>query len=196
MKYVKMTEELFAMNFKRLISKTDLIDGIYISSLFEVIAYKQMNIDICTILEQIKEYGAEYVKNKIGERALELIKVSGLDKGMIDVPMKVEQHFSAGEQQIFVMALYQSLTALRPIELPFIIDTPLARIDGEHRKNILRSFFAELPGQVIILSTDEEIDHESMEMLTKKISDVYLIEHQMGGSSKANKNMYFGEVRN
>ncbi|HIW39623.1 MAG TPA: AAA family ATPase, partial [Candidatus Eubacterium pullicola] len=39
-KYISQVEEAFSRNFHNLISKTDLIDGIYIDSAFEVVAYK------------------------------------------------------------------------------------------------------------------------------------------------------------
>ena len=41
--------------------------------------------------------------------------------------------------------------------VPFIIDTPFARIDTEHREQISALFFPNISGQVIILSTDEEV---------------------------------------
>ena len=126
-------------------------------------------------------------KNKI-------IKDSSFSDGKITVPIKVEQHFSAGEQQIFVMSLYQSLAEIRTSELPFVIDTPLARIDSEHRRNILDHFFSRLPGQVIILSTDEEINNEGRAVLSSKISDVYLIEHQEDGTRSVSRGAYFKGV--
>ena len=145
-------------------------------------------------MEQIQEYGQEYVRTHIGERAFDQIWESRNNHDIISVPLKIEQHFSAGEKQIFVMALYQSLTAIRTTELPFVIDTPLARIDREHRKNILNNFFAKLPGQVIILSTDEEINSEGLMILKEKISDIYLIENQPAGTTTINKDSYFKEV--
>lgn len=193
-KYISKVEEAFSRNFHNLISKADLIDGIYINSAFEVVAYKMQDVDVAYVFREIKEYGEEYVFTRIGERAYKIIKDSKLSDGEISVPIKVEQHFSAGEYQIFVMALYQSLTEIRTSELPFVIDTPLARIDSEHRRNILDHFFSQLPGQVIILSTDEEISNEEISILTHKISDVYLIEHEEDGTTSINKGKYFKGV--
>lgn len=193
-KYISQVEEAFSRNFHNLISKTDLIDGIYIDSAFEVVAYRMQEVDIAHVFEEIQEYGEEYVFTNIGERAYEIVKDSKFSDGKITVPIKVEQHFSAGEQQIFVMSLYQSLAGIRTSELPFVIDTPLARIDSEHRRNILDHFFSQLPGQVIILSTDEEINSEGIEVLSAKISDVYLIEHQEGGTTSVSREAYFKGV--
>lgn len=193
-KYISQVEEAFSRNFHNLISKTDLIDGIYIDSAFEVVAYKMQEVDITHVFKEVQEYGEEYVFTSIGERAYKIIKDSTFSDGKITVPIKVEQHFSAGEQQIFVMSLYQSLAEIRTSELPFVIDTPLARIDSEHRRNILDHFFSRLPGQVIILSTDEEINNEGMAVLSSKISDVYLIEHQEDGTTSVSRGAYFKGV--
>lgn len=193
-KYISQVEEAFSRNFHNLISKTDLIDGIYIDSAFEVVAYKMQEVDIAQIFKEVQEYGEGYVFTNIGERAYKIIKDSSFSDGKITVPIKVEQHFSAGEQQIFVMSLYQSLAEIRTSELPFVIDTPLARIDSEHRRNILDHFFSRLPGQVIILSTDEEINNEGMAVLSSKISDVYLIEHQEDGTTSVSRGAYFKGV--
>lgn len=193
-KYISQVEEAFSRNFHNLISKTDLIDGIYIDSAFEVVAYKMQEVDIAHVFKEVQEYGEEYVFTNIGERAYKIIKDSSSSDGKITAPIKVEQHFSAGEQQIFVMSLYQSLAEIRTSELPFVIDTPLARIDSEHRRNILDHFFSRLPGQVIILSTDEEINNEGMAVLSSKISDVYLIEHQEDGTTSVSKGAYFKGV--
>lgn len=193
-KYISQVEEAFSRNFHNLISKTDLIDGIYIDSAFEVVAYKMQEVDIAHIFKEVQEYGEEYVFTNIGERAYKIITDSSFSDGKITVPIKVEQHFSAGEQQIFVMSLYQSLAEIRTSELPFVIDTPLARIDSEHRRNILDHFFSRLPGQVIILSTDEEINNEGMAVLSSKISDVYLIEHQEDGTTSVSRGAYFKGV--
>lgn len=60
----------------------------------------------------------------LGERAWQLIIKEDKNSGFIKVPAKVEQHFSAGERQIFIMALYQALTEIRTVELPLSL-TPL-----------------------------------------------------------------------
>ena len=193
-KYISQVEDAFSRNFHNLISKTNLIDGIYIDSAFEIVAYKMQEVDVSHVLKQIQEYGEEYLRSNIGERAYKIIQDCNSSNGKIIVPIKVEQHFSAGEHQIFVMALYQSLAEIRTSELPFVIDTPLARIDSEHRRNILVNFFSRLPGQIIILSTDEEINNEGLSVLSPKISDVYLIEHQEDSTTSVHKGSYFKGV--
>ena len=54
--------------------------------------------------------------------------------------------------------------------LPFIIDTPLARLDVKNRNNIVNNFFPNASHQIIILSTDTEIDQNYHGILKNKIS--------------------------
>lgn len=98
------------------------------------------------LIAQIGLYAYEVLQQKLiaGEAEFEL-------------PVEVKQQLSAGEKQIFIMALYQALSQLNKINVPYIVDTPFARIDKEHRGKILNQFFKKLNGQIIILSTDEEI---------------------------------------
>ena len=67
---------------------------------------------------------------------------------------------SKGERQIFILALYWAIIILSNQNIPFVIDTPYARIDANHRKEISEKFFPNISKQVIILSTDEEINEE------------------------------------
>lgn len=190
-KHIAQIESAFIRNFNLLLTKDSLLDGVYISKDFEVIPYKHSIIDVKEIRAMFASNGEEYVLEHLGERALNIAKEYTALDGQIELPIKIEQHFSAGEQQIFAMALYQALSEIRTTEIPFVIDTPLARIDSIHRKNILNSFFSKLPGQVVILSTDEEIDTTSIVMLQEQLSDLYLIENQDDGSTKVLHNQYF-----
>ena len=42
--------------------------------------------------------------------------------------------------------------------LPVVIDTPLSRMDSEHRAALVERYFPHASHQVILLSTDTEID--------------------------------------
>ena len=193
-KYIAQVENTFLCSFKSLLTKDTLLDGIYISEQFEVIPYKYTPIDCKSMYLLMDENGEEYAKEHLGIRAFNMLKELTASDEEINLPIKIEQHFSAGEQQIYVMALYQALSEIRSSEIPFIIDTPLARIDSVHRKNILNNFFSKLPGQVIILSTDEEIDVASVDALQSQLSDIYLIENQTGGGTAILHNQYFKEA--
>lgn len=65
---------------------------------------------------------------------------------------------SAGEKEVFAVSLLWGLAQTSQIKLPIIIDTPLSRLDSTHRDNIVNNYFPNAGEQVVILSTDTEID--------------------------------------
>ena len=79
--------------------------------------------------------------------------------------------------------------------MPFITDTPFGRIDNEHRQNILSNFFLKLDGQLIILSTDEEITEPYIKVMRKKISNYYLFKNDGEGKTNILHDKYFCEVK-
>ena len=77
---------------------------------------------------------------------------------------------SAGEKQIFAIALLWGLGRASGREFPVIIDTPLARLDAEHRGRLLARYFPNASHQVILLSTDSEIADTELEVLNPSIA--------------------------
>lgn len=77
---------------------------------------------------------------------------------------------SAGEKEVFALALLWGLAQTSELKLPIIIDTPLSRLDSTHRDNIVRNYFPNAGEQVIILSTDTEIDNDYYKILKSNLS--------------------------
>lgn len=77
---------------------------------------------------------------------------------------------SAGEKEIFALSLLWGLSQTSQLNLPIIIDTPLSRLDSAHRDNIVRNYFPNAGDQVIILSTDTEIDRDYYKLLEGHLS--------------------------
>jgi len=46
-----------------------------------------------------------------------------------------------------------------------VIDTPLSRLDSKHRDAIVSHYFPQAGPQVIVLSTDTEVDREYYDLL-------------------------------
>lgn len=88
-----------------------------------------------------------------------------------------KRSLSAGEKQIYAISLLWGLARTSNIELPIIIDTPFARLDSAHRTKIAQHYFPHASEQVIVLSTDEEIDHRYIELLKPYVGRSYLVEH-------------------
>ena len=72
---------------------------------------------------------------------------------------------SAGEKEIFALSLIHGLGKLSHREAPLVIDTPLGRLDKAHRHAIVADFMPSASHQVIVLSTDSEIDEELYEVI-------------------------------
>lgn len=92
---------------------------------------------------------------------------------------------SAGERQVFATALLWALAKTSGRPLPFIIDTPLGRLDHTHRRNLVERFFPQAAHQVIILSTDSEIEEQYYDLLAPHVSHAYTIQydHEAGEST-------------
>jgi DNA sulfur modification protein DndD len=77
---------------------------------------------------------------------------------------------SAGEKEVFAVSLLWGLAQTSELKLPIIIDTPLSRLDSTHRDNIVNNYFPNAGEQVVILSTDTEIDNDYFRSLKPRLS--------------------------
>jgi DNA sulfur modification protein DndD len=84
---------------------------------------------------------------------------------------------SAGEKQIYAVAMLWSLGRISGRPLPVIIDTPLGRLDSDHRVNLIENYFPYAGHQVVILSTDTELDHQYYQMLEPSVSHAYHLKY-------------------
>lgn len=88
-------------------------------------------------------------------------------------------HLSAGEKQIYAISMLWALAAISGRPLPMIIDTPLARLDSDHREILVKQYFPAASHQVIILSTDTEVDQSYFSQLRKNIATTYRLDFVM-----------------
>lgn len=204
-KKIKEVEKFFKKEIKTLMRKTSFIDDISIDESFNIQIYRNEAFSSAKILDLITTNTEEQIINMIGKSAVEAIKktakVANLQAAIdyfkvntveITVPVELDKgRFSNGEKQIFIMALYHSLIQLCKHEIPFIIDTPFARIDTEHRNNISKYFFSKLNGQVFILSTNEEIDSDHVKIMEDKICATYMLENIDNKQTTIVGNTYF-----
>lgn len=85
---------------------------------------------------------------------------------------------SAGERQLLAISILWGLAKASGRPLPAIIDTPLGRLDSKHRNHLIENYFPNASHQVILLSTDQEIDQQYCKGLEPYISAKYKIEYQ------------------
>ena len=83
---------------------------------------------------------------------------------------------SAGERQILAVSILWAISKSVEHSLPIIIDTPLGRLDSEHRGNVIFDYFPKASDQVILLSTDEEITSKHSKELENVISHQFMVE--------------------
>ncbi|MFD6294183.1 DNA sulfur modification protein DndD [Streptomyces sp. NPDC060235] len=84
---------------------------------------------------------------------------------------------SAGERQLLAVSLLWGLMRVAGNRLPSVIDTPLGRLDSRHRQHLVDRYFPNASNQVLLLSTDEEIDEHLLGRLTKSIARTYTLVH-------------------
>lgn len=114
-----------------------------------------------------------------------LLNDKGMDVKLFDSnnnPVKSKE-LAKGEQQIYVSALLKAILNSSIHNLPVFIDTPLARLDSEHRDNILQHYYPSLSTQVVVFSTDTEITSTKYTEMKRHIANSYLIENIEGKSS-------------
>ena len=87
----------------------------------------------------------------------------------------LKSQLSAGEQQMFAIAIVWGLALTSGYRAPVIIDTPMARLDSSHRENFVTRYLPEASSQVIVLSTDEEIHGRYLDMIRGNVIDYYTL---------------------
>lgn len=115
-------------------------------------------------------------------------KVTLLDESGREVAKK---RLSAGEKQIYSIAMLEALAKTSGRNLPVIIDTPLGRLDSKHRAKLVESYFPVASHQVIILSTDTEVDGGFYEALSNKISHAFHLSYDAEAASTKVEPGYF-----
>jgi len=84
---------------------------------------------------------------------------------------------SAGERQLLATSMLWGLARASGRPVPTVIDTPLGRLDSDHRTNLIERYFPNASHQVILLSTNEEIVNGYLKKLAPYIARTYLLEH-------------------
>ena len=98
---------------------------------------------------------------------------------------------SKGELQMYSTSIVRALAKTSGRPLPFMIDTPLARLDEDHRKSLVRDFYPVASHQTIILSTDSEINYEHYKELAPYITKSYVIAYDSDNGKTVLHEKYF-----
>lgn len=116
-------------------------------------------------------------------RKVGFIESMHIDRGTLEVTLHRQgepfsrSQLSAGENQLLAIATLWALRDVSGRPIPIVIDTPLSRLDSEHRVSMVDEFMPHVSHQVIILATDAEIDNELYDRLQPSISHTYEMQY-------------------
>jgi DNA sulfur modification protein DndD len=102
-----------------------------------------------------------------------------------------QSDLSAGETQIYALALLWALRQVSGRPLPVVIDAPLGRLDSDHRQNLVERYFPYASQQVILLSTDTEVDDKFYAAMQGNISHAYHLDYDQAQKSTRVSQGYF-----
>ena len=105
-----------------------------------------------------------------------------------------KESLSSGEKQIYISCLIKAILTESIQSLPIFIDTPLGRLDEEHRDNITKKYYPNLSEQVVLFSTNSEITPKRFKDIATSISKTYLLVND--GTNTNIKEGYFPGYEN
>ncbi|MBQ8149961.1 MAG: DNA sulfur modification protein DndD [Clostridia bacterium] len=106
----------------------------------------------------------------------------------------LKSQLSAGEQQMFAVAIVWALALTSGYKAPVIIDTPMARLDSSHRANFVTKYLPAASSQVMVLSTDEEVYGRYLDLVRDNVVDYYTLLYREEEQCTSIVQGYFGEV--
>lgn len=169
MKYSKIAMNILEEYTTRLQSEKTKILALTITECYHKLANKQ------NLIEEII----------MDPKTLDIIYLNKEEK---EVP---KESLSAGEKQLMVIAILWALAKCSKKKLPVIIDTPLSRLDSEHRSALITTYFPNASEQTIILSTDSEIDSTYYEMMKDSVGDEFTLNYDDESRSTSVARGYF-----
>ena len=101
------------------------------------------------------------------------------------------EKLSAGERQLLAIAIFWGLQKATNRSIPVMIDTPLGRLDSNHRDHLIRHYFPFAAHQLILLSTDEEIVGDYYTQISKYTYKELTVEYDEKNLSTQIKKGYF-----
>lgn len=84
---------------------------------------------------------------------------------------------SAGEKQLLVLSVIWGMIKSSKKQLPFVLDTLLGRLDLEHKNSVVTKLIPKFGEQIIILSTDSEIDKNLYLKLVPYVANKYTLNY-------------------
>lgn len=207
---VKQVEKHFEDIFKSIIRKDRFIDFIEVEDDFTISLYVKKHYSVQELIKLVINVGLDDMEKKYGKKFMEdlnkiydfnnkvdLLELMNMDDYEKIYPLNTKVDIlglSSGEKQIYILCLYWALIKTSKVELPFVIDTPYGRIDEKHRVAISINYFTEISEQVIVFSTNTEIDEGLYATLKPYVAKEYLLKYNTKKRKSIVKEGYFYEV--
>lgn len=128
-----------------------------------------------------------------------IITSINIDPETLDITLKdynggilLKDQLSAGEKQMFAISILWGLALSSGYKLPVIIDTPMARLDSAHRSNFINKYLPNASSQVIVLSTDEEINGKYLDDIKEYVNKAYTLIYNDSEKCSTIEPGYFG----
>ena len=117
-----------------------------------------------------------------------------LDIKLIDFSNKelLKSQLSAGEKQLFAISIIWGLAKCSGYDMPVVIDTPLGRLDSQHRQHFVEGYLPYASKQVVVLSTDEEINGRYLDLIVPYVNKAYTLVYDEETRSSTIVSGYFG----
>ncbi len=102
-----------------------------------------------------------------------------------------KRQFSAGMKEMYALALLWALGKTSGREMPLVVDTPVGRLDSTNRRTLFEHYLPVAGHQVIVLSTDTEVDREWAEKLNPYVARQYRLDIDSSTNSTVIRPGYF-----
>ncbi|MCY4211963.1 MAG: DNA sulfur modification protein DndD [Gammaproteobacteria bacterium] len=111
-------------------------------------------------------------------------------RDMEQTPILPEQ-LSAGERQLLAVSLLWGMAKASGKLLPVAIDTPMGRLDSNHRVNLVDRYFPHASHQSLLFTTDEEIFGDYLHRLSPWVGRSYHLNYDNTKGSTTVSEGYF-----
>jgi len=99
--------------------------------------------------------------------------------------------FSAGMKEMYALSLLWALGRASGRELPIVIDTPVGRLDTTNRRALFEKYLPNAGLQVVVLSTDTEVDVQWATRLAPHVARQYRLDYDIDTESTVIRPGYF-----
>ena len=183
----KSNQDLINLDKKRFVDYSvkvkDILSSFHVKALdYHIKKLEKLILESFNNLHRKKNY-VKSIKINTSSFELQLFEKKNIE---IDT-----DKLSAGERQLLAVAILWGLAKASNSAAPTIIDTPLGRLDSEHRLNLVEQYFPTASKQVILLSTDEEINKKYHKYIKPYLTRSYKVEYDQSINGSKSQEGYF-----